>query len=218
MRLHFKLSPNKESVPFAYQHFLLGTFHKWMEKNNVHNGISLYSLGWLHGGSSKGKNLEFSNGASWFISYWNENIGKKIIQGAMNDPAVCCGMYVEEILIQEEPDFNSQVYFNVSSPVFIRKYDSDKKAEHLTFDNIEADHYMTETMKRKLQTANLDLPIKIRFDRNYEKAQTKLVNIKGIQSKASLCPVIIEGDPQAIKFAWNVGIGHCTGSGFGSLY
>ena len=45
----------------------------------------------------------------------------------------------------------------------------------------------------------------------------KLVDIKGIKHRASLCPVVIEGDPVAISFAWNVGAGHLTGSCFGAL-
>lgn len=51
MRLHFTLSPNTQTVPFDYQHALTGVFHKWLGKDNpLHDGISLYSLSWLHGG------------------------------------------------------------------------------------------------------------------------------------------------------------------------
>lgn len=50
MRLHFLLTPNTQTVPFDYQHFLIGAFHKWMGWNEVHDEISLYSLSWLQGG------------------------------------------------------------------------------------------------------------------------------------------------------------------------
>jgi CRISPR-associated endoribonuclease Cas6 len=72
-------------------------------------------------------------------------------------------------------------------------------------------------MQHKLAVAGLPQDISIAFDRTYHKAKTKLVSIKGIQSRANECPVIIKGAPELINFAWNVGIGHSTGSGFGAL-
>jgi CRISPR-associated endoribonuclease Cas6 len=59
--------------------------------------------------------------------------------------------------------------------------------------------------------------VSARFDHSFRNARTKLVKIKGIANRASLCPVIVEGTPEAVQFAWNVGIGHGTGSGFGCL-
>ena len=43
-----------------------------------------------------------------------------------------------------------------------------------------------------------------------------LMDVKGIQHKGSICPVIIEGTPEALQFAWLVGVGELTGSGKGS--
>jgi len=79
---------------------------------------------------------------------------------------------------------------------------------------------LTQTLKHKMDVAGLGKytkGVKVSFDTNYEKARTKLVNIKGISSKASMCPVIMEGHSTAIQFAWDVGIGNCTGCGFGAL-
>ncbi|MGN9307593.1 CRISPR-associated endoribonuclease Cas6 [Enterococcus faecium] len=55
------------------------------------------------------------------------------------------------------------------------------------------------------------------FDRTYYAAKTKLVYYKNIGNKTSICPVIIEGTPEQIAFAWNVGVGNSTGIGFGAL-
>jgi hypothetical protein len=63
MRLHFTLTPNAESVPFAYQHFLTGAFNKWLGNNPQHDEISLYSLSWLQGGFMKNGALDFPGGA-----------------------------------------------------------------------------------------------------------------------------------------------------------
>lgn len=218
MRLHFNLSNNTSIVPFDYQHYLIGVFHKWMGWNAIHDEISLYSLSWLQGGIMVKNGFNFPDGAKWFISFWDEEIGKHLIMNAMKNPDVCNGMVVNEIQMQETPQFGAKERFTLSSPVFIRKYDEDKKAVHLTYKDAESDFYLTETLKKKLKNANLNDDVKVSFDKNYFNPKTKLVKINGIESRANFCPVIIEGNPEAVRFAWNVGVGHSTGSGFGAIY
>ncbi len=218
MRLHFSLSNNIDIIPFDYQYRLLGVFQKWMEKNELHNKISLYSFGWLKGGIQKSNGYDFQNGAKWFISFWDEQIGKQIVFNAMRDPYLFNGLKVKDIIIQEEPQFSEKEIFYCSSPIFIRKYDENKKAIHLTWEDTESDYLLTETLKRKLKIANLSNDIKVSYDRNFSNPKTKLVKIKDIKCRAVMCPIKIEGNPEAIKFAWNVGIGHSTGSGFGAIY
>lgn len=217
MRLHFRLTPNTEIVHFDYQNFLIGAFHKWMGWNTIHDNLSLYSLSWLQGGKKQKEGFDFPQGARWFISFWDEITAKKLIESVMNDPSVCCGMKVNELQMQDTPNFGIKERFIASSPVFIRKYDNDKKAIHLTYESEEADYYLTETIKTKLKAVNLDYEIQIKFDRSYHNPKTKLVTINEIQNRASFCPVMIEGDPEAIKFAWNVGVGHSTGCCFGAI-
>ncbi|MBZ0181357.1 MAG: CRISPR-associated endoribonuclease Cas6 [Melioribacteraceae bacterium] len=218
MRLHFKLTPNIETVPFDYQHYLIGTFHKWMGWNEIHDSISLYSLSWLQGGKMTKNGFDFTKGASWFISFWDESIGKQLIKNAMKDPALFCGLSATEIQIQENPCFREKERFTAASPIFVRKYDENFRAYHLTAKDAETEFHLTETMKTKLKKAGLHYEIKVAFDKTYLNPKTKLVNINNIKSRANFCPVLIEGDPEAIAFAWNVGIGHSTGSGFGALY
>ena len=136
----------------------------------------------------------------------------------MKDPEVCFGMKVKEIQIQETPNFGSKEKFTAASPIFIRKYDENRKATHLTYKDDYAGTYLTETLRKKLAAANLNYEATVYFDKNYFKPKTKLVKINGIENRANFCPVFIEGHPEAIKFAWNVGIGHSTGCGFGALY
>lgn len=218
MRLHFYLTTNTQTVPYDYQNFLISIFHKWMGWNKIHDEVSLYSLSWLQGGKMTKGGFDFPKGAKWFISFWDEEIGKQLIMSAMKDPDGCCGMVVKEIQMQDTPQFSSKEKFIASSPVFIRKYDENRKATHLTYKDEEADFYLTETLKKKLKTANLDCKVKVSFDKTYYNPKTKLIKINGIENRANFCPVIIEGDPEAIRFAWNVGIGHSTGCGFGAIY
>ncbi|MCX8009884.1 MAG: CRISPR-associated endoribonuclease Cas6 [Ignavibacteria bacterium] len=217
MRLYFNLSSNTEIVPYNYQDKLISVFHNWIGKNNVHDEISLYSLSWLQGGTKAKNGFVFSNGAQWFISLWDEKLAKLLLKNAIDSPNLFAGMILNEIVIQETPNFSNREKFIASSPIFIRKYDSHRKAIHLTFKDEDADFYLTETLKKKLKVAGLNYEIKISFDHNFPNPKTKLVSINGIKCRANFCPVILEGDPEAIKFAWNVGIGHLTGCGFGAI-
>jgi CRISPR/Cas system endoribonuclease Cas6 (RAMP superfamily) len=51
----------------------------------------------------------------------------------------------------------------------------------------------------------------------YPHARDKVATVKGTDHKGSICPVVVEGTPEAVQFAWTVGAGELTGSGFGAL-
>ncbi len=72
-------------------------------------------------------------------------------------------------------------------------------------------------MNKKTRAAGIDGDVKVYFDPDYLNPKTKLVEINGIKNRSTMCPVIIEGTPENILFAWNVGVGHSTGCGFGAL-
>ena len=217
MRLYLIFSPNKITVPYNYQEQLVSTFHRWMGKNVIHNDISLYSLSWLDGGKGYKNGLSFKSGACWFISSPDVDMIKRIIKSVQHDPAVAFGMVVKEIVLKETPNFPDRVRFNVSTPVFVKRTIGERE-KHYTFNDENVNHLLTETLKSKLKKAGLiSYNINVSFDVTYPKAKTKLITYKGIKNKANFCPVILEGSPEAIAFAWNVGIGNSTGIGFGAL-
>jgi CRISPR-associated endoribonuclease Cas6 len=217
MRLYFNLTPNIEPVPFEYQHFLIGAFHKWLGPNELHDEISLYSLSWLTQGKQEGDFLTFPQGAKWFISCWDENLAKKVMRGLLSEPDVCCGMRITDVQMVDTPQFDGSRRFLTATPVLIRKFDG-TSVKHLLYSDPEVDQFLTATLKTKMEKAGLvDPDAKISFDRTYTKKKTRLVTIKNIQNKTSVCPVIVEGSPQTVAFVWEVGVGHSTGSGFGAL-
>jgi CRISPR-associated endoribonuclease Cas6 len=221
MRLHFTLSPNTELVPYDYQHQLTGRFHAWLSDNDIHDTISLYSLSWLHGGKRDGNGLVFPNGATWFISAHDHMMLHKVCLSATKEVEICYGMKVVEIKILPPPRMNNSSHcFRVASPVLARGKEIEGKVRHYLFSDEEADAILTQALRHKLDKAGLShlaAETYVRFERSYPKACTKLVTINGIANRASICPVTIEGPPEAVEFAWNVGIGHLTGSGFGAL-
>lgn len=102
MRIHLKTSQNTIPVPFDYQQKLVGTIHKWIGSNSIHDKISLYSFSWLNGGRKVEDALQFSQGATMFISFYDESIIKVIIRTILEDPEMFCGMFVTDITIGAE--------------------------------------------------------------------------------------------------------------------
>jgi len=221
MRLHLTLTPNTKPVPFNYQHQLTGALHKWLGENDLHDKISLYSFSWLRGKAERvNDGLNFPNGARWFISFWESKYGSDLIQGIVDQPNVINGMKVDEVRVAKTPSFNNEQRFKVASPVLVRKNVGAETRKHLTCKDDDVDEFLSRTLNRKLSEAGLGNsfePLKITFDKTYPNPKTKLVNLKGTQLRANFCPVILKGDPKAIEFAWTVGVGELTGSGFGAL-
>jgi CRISPR/Cas system endoribonuclease Cas6 (RAMP superfamily) len=252
MRLNLRLTPNSAPVPFDHVHNLTGAIHNWLGENDLHDKISLYSFGWLNGSNAQNGALHFPDGATWRISFWEEEYTEQLVDGIMNDPDVMNGMRVFEINEQTLPNFGNRYRFEVDSPVLVRKNRDDGGRDHLLWEDEEADELLTKTLRRKLNEAGVavseipgsagvpagkqrnggggaegqvgsssdrveDLEVNIRFDREYDGAKSKLVTIKETSHRASVCPVIVEGSEEVLQFAWCVGVGDLSGSGFGAL-
>lgn len=217
MRILIKTSPSVGLIPFDYQKSLVGSFHKWLGENRLHDEISLYSLSWLQGATATKDGLEFRRGGEWSISAHDPRLLKSLIKGIQSDPAISYGMEVDSITIMDAPEFRELEKFHLNSPVFVKRKESGRKRYYLHNDK-ETDLLMTQTMMAKLKKAGLNHEgIKIAFDKTYHNPKTKKISFGGIDCRASFCPVIIEGSPEQIEFAWNVGVGNSTGIGFGSL-
>lgn len=216
MRLNLVLEANQSRLPFDYQHELVRTFHRWLPDNNIHDDISMYSLSWLQGGKAVGGELRFARGASWFISFHDERVAKHLLAGMLRQTETTFGMLVVDVQILDTPDFGNSARFICASPILAKHWDGDKVV-HKTFKDDDVDEILTTTLQSKLKLAGLPTNVSVQFDREYLNPKTKLVTIKNIKNRASMCPVIVKGDPDAVSFAWSVGVGHSTGAGFGAV-
>src|SRR5688572_4156109 len=90
----------------------------------------------------------------FFISAFEEELIKQIVNGIMADPSICFGSEVAEIQITDTPAFSSSERFFIGSPVFIkRRFDNSEM--HITYDHPQCNEYLTETLQKKLKAANL---------------------------------------------------------------
>lgn len=219
MRIQLQISPNTQPVPFNHLHELTKRLHRWLgPENSFHDGLSLYSFGWLRGGKKKGDALNFPDGATWQVSFHSEDANRQLLMGIIRSPELFSGMRVHEVQELPVPSFGEQYRFLAEGPVIARQVRQDGSREYLDFTSSSADTALTSTMHSKLKQAGLPTEgVSVTFDRTYLKPRHKLVEIKGIKHKGSLCPVIVTGSPEAVHFAWLVGAGELTGSGFGAL-
>lgn len=220
MRIYLHLTPNTEPVPFNYQQNLVGAFHKWLGENELHDDISLYSLSWLQGSRTRRdrKGFDFPSGASFSISSPLEDLHQKAIRGIFNDQYIAWGMRVAEVRMCPTPGFGDEHRFLVQSPVLVKRKREDGPHHQYYFpSDKEADELLTQTLQRKLQRSGLSTDVSVSFDHSYSNPKIKMINYRGIDIKATFCPVIVKGAPTAVAFAWDVGVGNSTGIGFGCL-
>ena len=218
MRIYLKLSPNTEIVPFNYQQQLVGAMHKWLGENELHDEISLYSLSWLSKGITSKGGLTFPNGSELFISSPLSELHQKFVAGIFNDAHINWGMSVQEVRMKVTPDFGRKHRFLSQSPILIKRNVEDQKhQQYIYHDDVNAGTYMTETLVHKMGKANIAGDVSVSFDAEYRNPYIKMVQYRNVNIKASMCPVIVEGDPEAVRFAWEVGVGNSTGIGFGAL-
>ncbi len=220
MRIHISTTKNTRLVPFDYQQKLVGTIHKWIGNNSIHDRISLYSFSWLKGGEKVSEALNFPEGATMFLSFYDDETMRKVIKSILDDPQMFCGMFVTNVTIEDIPSLESRELFYCASPIFIKRKMEDGEIKQYTYNDEQTSLLLKETLLAKMREAGLeeDDTLDIKFDTSYQRKKFKFVRYRGIGNKANLCPVIIKAKPETKLFAWNVGIGNCTGIGFGAIY
>ena len=165
------------------------------------------------------RGYEFRHGADFFVSAPRQDLLQDLIKGVFGKgPEICWGMKVQQATMAVTPEFGNSQRFFAESPIFIKRSREDSKGHQFFFPSDEnANTFLTETLQRKLGIAGLSTDVSVAFDPDFRNPKIKKIQFKGIDLKATFCPVIVEGDADAIKFAWDVGVGNSTGIGFGAL-
>lgn len=218
MRIHLKFSPTKRIVPYQHYEKLVSYLHQALQDDALHDNISLYSISWLRNGKGTEEGLQFKQGATWFVSAHDSEIIKRVLRYVQINPDWEYGLRVQDALLQETPDFTEKHLFQVANPVLVKQHIDKQTIKHLLWHEKESEEAMTRVLQKKLQKANLPTDgVKVYFDAHYHAPKTRLIRYKNVDNKANFCPVWVEGLPEQVAFAWNVGIGNNTGLGFGSL-
>lgn len=220
MRLHLTTNSSRHILSYNYQNRLTGAIHKWLGPNNPFHGQSaLFSFSLLNGGESvSNQGVRFPSGARWFISAFDPEFVKRLMQGILRDPIITEDLAVREMMLQEDPSFNQDHIFKVGSPVLVKHRRPDNSTHHCVFSEETADTLLTETLRGKLSHVGLSADgLRVEFCRKHPSARAKVLHYNEVKNRVNFCPVAISGSPEQLAFAWNVGVGHSTGIGYGSL-
>jgi CRISPR-associated endoribonuclease Cas6 len=217
-RLELTLTYPTEVVPFNYQYQVGGRIHKWLGKNKYHDDISLYSYSWLNGEYTLfSTGLFYTYGAKLEISSYHPEFIEHLLKGIKKDKKFLYGMKVSSTQVIDVPIFGKDNYtFKSYSPILIRKQVGDER-QYFTYKHSEANCRLTEIMRNKMASVGLSGDISISFDPTSPVKKEKLIDIRGLKNPCSICGVKVNGDPELIRFAYTVGVGHSTGMGFGFL-
>ena len=188
---------------------MVGAINKWMGINNEHGKISLYSFSRLNNIKVVKDGFQIEGCSSFFMSFHSNTLLKKIIDGIQTDPRLFLDLYVEEIVIQEDPYFENRELFLPGSPILLKRRVG-VKIDHILYTDPRADNCLKEVPHQ------IGFLLEY-FDITKGRPGTKKVTYKGIENRVSWCPVVIKGKPETKLFAWNVGLGNSTGIGFGAI-
>jgi len=217
MRAYIKIKTGISILPFNHQHLLVGTIHKWLGWNEAHGKLSLLSFSRLDGGKATKSGLRYDGETSFFLSAYEPALIKKLVAGIQINNTMFNGLFVTEIILQEDPDLSARELFFVASPVLIKRK-ADERIEHIIYNDPRSNSFLKETLLTKMNAVGIDdETFDVQFEKSYPKAKTQLVSYNGIDNKASWCPVILKGKPETKLFDWNVGLGNSTGIGFGAI-
>ena len=200
---------------------LKGAFHRWAGHNEeLHDGLSLYFPLWLRGGRGSHGGLRYPDGAHWCISAPDPQLIHRLVAAWSGSPtwAWACACATAQLL--NPPTFqDGEQAFRVLSPVFIKWGNRERPARrppHLQRParrRVAHGHPAPQAPPGGLD----DTGAAVRFDRKYVGAKTKLFRYNQVPVPRSLCPVVVTGTAEQIRFAWCVGVGHSTGIGCGAL-
>lgn len=217
MRIHLKIYSGNIIIPFNHQHLLVGTIHKWLGWNDLHGNVALFSFSRIEKGKPLKDGLQLEKYSSMFISAFDNEVIKLLINGIQKDKTMFNDLSVSEIVIQEDPDFSDRDSFYTGSPILIKR-PVGEKTKHFLYNDKQSNELLKETLITKMKHLGIeDDSLEIYFDQNYSNPKTMLIDYKGISNRANWCSVIIKGKPETKLFAWNVGLGNSTGIGFGAI-
>jgi CRISPR-associated endoribonuclease Cas6 len=145
----------------------------------------------------------------------HKDVLEEFLASVESDPEVIPGVHVESVTPVQP--VGGRVRYWAESPILIRR-----DGTHYTYDEAEADEGLTQSLRLKL--AAIGFPEDVRqsvraeFDKSYDKARTKVVQVGKAKYRANVCPLYIEaGDPLLHEMAMSAGLGGLTGMGLGAI-
>lgn len=219
MRIKLLFESNSKPISKPLNEEVNGFLNKVLGENNKYHGVfSRYSVSSMQGGHMDKKGiLNFPNGGYLFISSDDYEFSSTVMKGlytANEDLYVMDMKYIKmeicDFIVNERFDLVRAI-----SPIIISY-----NGRSIKFNEKEFIDILTEKSIRKLIHCGYDeklaRSIKIKLF-HPENAKTKMVEIGKIKNIANRIMLYIEGDKSMRKALYELGLGKCTGFGFGAV-
>ena len=235
MRLKINLKgKNNFKIPFNYNHILSSIIYKKIDdldlayELHASNSFKFFNFSQLNIPNRKimKDGIISKNGSfSFYLSSPNDLLIKNIVNGFVEDLEIKFRnekLIVEKIEALKNPDFNEKSDFKTISPIIIRDVNDENKRIDLApsdkfFKGIENNLIKKYCIFNEIESANE----KIKVYSEMANVKRKRITIpKGPNTtyhRAYMMDLILEGDIDLIKFAYDVGLGEKNSMGFGMI-
>ena len=235
MRLKINLkAKNNFKVPFSYNHILSSIIYKKIADldlaHELHTSNSFKFFNFSQLNIPKRKIVEdgilSKNGRlNFYLSSPNDILIKNLVSGFVDDLEIKFKnekLIVEKIEALKTPEFTEKSEFKTLSPINIRDVNEENKRIDLTpsdkfFKGIENNLIKKYCIFHNLESTDK----KIKIYSEMANVKRKRITIpKGPNTtyhRAYMMDLILEGDVDLIKFAYDVGLGEKNSMGFGMI-
>lgn len=237
LKILLKSKNNKLIIPFNYNHILSAIIYNKIADldfaNKLHSskGYKYFTFSQIHIHSFKIIKEGFlsQNGViDFLISSPDDYLIKSLVEGFLDDLTVNFigeNLFVQKVELLPIPDFKDKITVKTLSPIIVRtkkEIDGNLKVWDLApgdkfFKNLEKN-----LINKYLKYNNLDeTDKKIKIYSEMRSVKSKRISIeKGDERtfhRAYMMDLILEGDKELLKFAYDAGLGEKSALGFGMV-
>lgn len=237
LKIYLKNDKGTISIPFNYNHILSSMIYNMIDDTDfatkLHRNTSYKYFCYSGIFISRPKRVDggfiSSNGSiSFIISSPNNKLITELVNGLMHNQSVNFigqELIVSKCEILKDPEFTSNMEFKTLSPIIVT---TKKEVNGILkeWDLAPGDDFYRSVeknlIKKYLKFYNLDSTdktIKVYSNMGYVKRKRISIN-KGEKTtyhRAYLMDIVLEGNPDLIKFAYNCGLSSKNSQGFGMI-
>jgi len=220
MRLKLMFEKNLKPIKKPLNKEVNGFLNRVLGEDNKYHGIfSRYSVSSMQGGKmSKDGVINFPNGGYLFISSDDCDFIVKILKGISSKKGELYildmkykSMEISDFIVNEKFDLVRTI-----SPILL----SSKENKILTFRDDNFLSVLIDKSKKKLIKCGYDVECVNTLNMHLfhpENSTTKMVEVGRQKNIGSKIMLYVEGKKEIRKALYELGIGKCTGFGFGSV-
>ncbi len=241
-RMRFRVGIELESenvvIPYDHQYYLASYIYRVVERSDAKYSFELhrsrkykhYTFSYLM--SSKRENLKegikVGKEVYFYISSPDDEFIKHVVEGMLIHPEFRIKNVrgvVKEIKILKSPEIKHRNVFRTLSPIIIKKFVDKERWINL----FPTDEEFYSRLKENLVNRYLDFLGNLGkystehflkdFDLNIsiKEFKPKRHSINGTYHRGSLCEMVVEGNPELIKYGYEAGFGEKNAMGFGMV-